>query len=117
MAITIMNRTETEFKIHQLVITASNWDGKLWNQCNRCVCANWNTSNDDLADPDSEWDVFKAYSFIKRLLIDPVAKAESKNEAEHWKARWPLAIRNAAAIEIVDQMADEFELGNKPLFD
>ena len=112
-----MNKTETEFKIHQLVITASNWDGKLWNQCNRVVCANWDICNDDLADPDSEWDVFKAYSLIQRCLVDPVAKGESKSEGEDWKARWPLAIRRAAAMEIVEQMVDEFELGNKPIFD
>ena len=109
-----MNETNAEFEVHKLVITASNWDGKLWNQCNRIICAHWNIYNGDLADPDSEWDVFRAYSTIKRLLIDPCAKDESKNEPEPWNVRWPLAIRRAAAIEIVEQMADEFELGNMP---
>jgi len=107
-----MNRTETEFKIHQLVITASNWDGPIWNSCKYSISRHWTQSNG--GDIKQGWDCLKASAFIKRQLIDPCAKDESKNEPELWTVRWPVSIRHEAALEIVGQMTDEFELGNVP---
>lgn len=107
-----MNRTETEFKVHQLVLVACNWDGPIWNNCLHTISRHWVHS--DGGDITKGWDRMKASAFIFRQLVNPCAKDESKNEPEPWNVRWPFEIRQAASKQIVGQMTDEFELGNVP---
>lgn len=105
-----MNRTAELELVAELVLVASNWDGPTWNSCRHSISRHWRQSNG--GDIKQGWDALKASAFIKRQLIDPCAKDESKNEPQAWNVRWPLSIRHEAALEIVGQMTDEFELGN-----
>jgi hypothetical protein len=101
-----MNKTE------ELVLVASNWSGKHWNQVNRTLHNVW--MHTDRCDTRKGWDCLRAAQWVKGYLIDPCAKDESKNEPEPWTVRWPLSVRHEAALEIVGQIIDEFELGNIP---
>ena len=101
-----MNKTD------ELVLVASNWSGDHWNQVNRTLHKVW--MDTDRCDTRKGWDCLRAAQWVKSYLIDPCAKDESKNESQTWTVRWPLSIRHEAALEIVGQIIDEFEIGNIP---
>ncbi len=99
-------------KTEEMVLVASNWSGKHWNQVNRTLHNVWMST--DRCDTRKGWDCLRAAQWVKGYLIDPCAKDESKNEPQPWTVRWPLSIRHEAALEIVGRIIDEFELGNIP---
>ena len=99
-------------KAEELVLIASNWSGEHWNQVNRTLHKVWMDTGH--CDYRKGWDCLKAMRYVKGCLIDPCAKDESKGERQSWTVRWPLGVRQEAAMEIVGRIIDEFELGNIP---
>ena len=104
--------TEPMDKAEELVLIASNWSGEHWNQVNRTLHKVWMDTG--RCDNRKGWDCLKAMRYVKGYLVDPCAKDESKGERQSWTVRWPLGVRQEAAMEIVGRIIDEFELGNIP---
>ena len=106
-----MNKAEA-LLCDELVLVASNWSGKHWNQVERTLHKVWMST--DRCDTRKGWDCLRAAQWVKAYLVDPCAKDESKNEPQPWTVRWPLSVRHEASMEIVGKVIAEFEFGNIP---
>ena len=104
-----------EHSVNDLVLTATNWDGIRWNKCNQLLANAWLKCNK--GEHSAGWRSLKAKYFIRTQLIDPVCKEWAADEgmAHKWNARWPLHLRNEAALHIVASMTAEYEIGNLPI--
>ena len=97
----------TQHDIDMLVLVASNWSGEHWNRCRAGLAGPWKRTQ---GDHRQGWNLLRAQDYIKRELVDPCCKAEAKREGKTWAVEFPCILRQAAALEIVGQMVDEFEL-------
>ena len=100
-----------EFHIDQLVLMAQNWNGDSVNGTIRGLVKPWKKTQ---GDPKQGWDILRAMRYVLDHQVNPCCKADAKQQGKKWTLLHPLGIRQEAALEIVGQICDEFELGNFP---
>ena len=104
--------TAKQHAIDDLVLTAQNWNGDSVNGTCRGLMKPWKKTN---GDPQQGWDILRAMRYVLEHQVNPCCKAEAHKQFKHWRMLYPLNIRQEAALEIVGQICDEFELGNFPI--
>ena len=104
--------TAKQHAINDLVLTAQNWNGDSVNGTIRGLVKPWKKTQ---GDPKQGWDVLRAMRYVMTHQVNPCCKAEAYKQRRAWRMLYPLAIRQEAALEIVGQICDEFELGNFPV--
>ena len=103
--------TAKQHAIDDLVLTAQNWNGDSVNRTCRGLVKPWKKTQ---GDPKQGWDILRAMRYVLDHQVNPCCKDDAKRQGKAWTLLHPLAIRQEAALEIVGQICDEFELGNFP---
>ena len=104
--------TAKQHAINDLVLTAQNWNGDSVNSTCRGLVKPWKKTQ---GDPKQGWDILKAMRYVMTHQVNPCCMEDANRQGKAWTLLYPLAIRQEAALEIVGQICDEFELGNFPI--